>query len=125
MNKLWLSYILLFCIAMQSFIVVANNQELHQPDAQHLKIEHSHQNHTIDPNQPSELSKSLAISEVSDADHNEDDCHHCGHCHGSHMQWVYLSQHFTYPIFNNSTPFQYAELARNHIIDHDLRPPIT
>ena len=67
----------------------------------------------------------IKVSEVSDADHNEDDCHHCGHCHGSHMQWVYFSQHFTHPIFNNSTPFQYAELARNHIIDHDLRPPIT
>lgn len=125
MNKLWLRYLLLFCITMQSFFVVANNQELHQPDTQHLKTEHSHKNHTIDPNQPSELTKSLALSETGDAEHNENDCHHCGHCHGSHMQWVYLSHHFTDPTFTSALPFHYIELARNHIVEHDLRPPIT
>lgn len=99
---------------MQSFIVVANNQEIHQTDPQHLKVEHSHQNHsTVDES-----------TEQAFSDHNEEDCHHCGHCHGSHMQWDYYEKDADTELLLSPMPFYATEMALIRFLDNDLRPPI-
>jgi DNA-directed RNA polymerase subunit M/transcription elongation factor TFIIS len=106
---------------MQSFIVLANNQEIHQPDLQHLKIEHTHQSHL---NSKYSSEQSSLTSSADSAEHNEKDCHHCGHCHGSHMHWVHSTSALADEVLNSAFAFYYIELARTHIVDNKLRPPI-
>ena len=41
-NKL-LNFTLVILIVLQSFVAIANSQEIHELDVQHIQIEHSHE----------------------------------------------------------------------------------
>ena len=100
--------LLILAIVLQSFNAVSALLDAHQVDAQHLETVHDHASDT----------KSVIEDQVTDAgddDHNINDCHHCGHCSGSHFSWVlvkafstlYLvgprgTSHFQHVPFRNS-----------------------
>ena len=70
--------LLILAIVLQSFNAVSALLYAHQVDAQHLETVHDHASDT----------KSVIEDQVTDAgddDHNINDCHHCGHCSGSHF----------------------------------------
>lgn len=76
MRITWIGFLLVLSIALQSFVAVANSDGNHQVDFQHLQTEHSH-----------DLDNVEFSNDSSENDHDIKDCHHCGHCQGSHTQW--------------------------------------
>ncbi|NQZ86429.1 MAG: DUF2946 domain-containing protein [Colwellia sp.] len=114
MNKTWIGFLIVLSIALQSFIAVANSESDHQPDAQHLQTEHSHEIDYV------EIDEESSVSE-----HNIKDCHHCGHCQGSHTQWFSTKKvnHITAKLL---IPNQYFYLVHldNSFIEQLIRPPI-
>lgn len=113
MNSQWLSYILVFAIALQSFFTVLNAQEIHQIENEHIQIEHSHENDF------------QVTADNSGDEHQIDDCHHCGHCHGSHSQWVATNQLDSIAQNNNEQSLPYLVFSNNGHLDNPLRPPIS
>jgi hypothetical protein len=114
MKHTWISLLIVLSIALQSFVAVANSNDNHQIDSQHLQTEHSH-----------DVDKVEIYNESSDNDHNINDCHHCGHCQGSHTPWLLTLSN------NNSTLkylvlnqyFYHAHLDKS-VIEELIRPPI-
>ncbi len=114
MKNTWLGFLIVLSIALQSFVAVANSDANHQVDSQHLQTEHSH-----------ELDNVLISDESSEDEHNIKDCHHCGHCQGSHTQWL-SSKRMSAPALEFITLNQY--FYRVHLdksfIEELTRPPI-
>jgi len=114
MRNTWVSFLLVLSIALQSFVAVANSDENHQVDSQHLQTEHSHN-----------LDKIALFDDSSENDHSIKDCHHCGHCQGSHTQWL------TNEKMTDAAPelitlnqyFYHVHLDRIFVEEH-IRPPI-
>ena len=106
-------------IVLQSFSAVANSLDFHVTDTQHLQHKHDHAEHDkrlFDIN-------AQDIRDDNRDRHNPADCHHCGHCDGSHVQWV--SQH---KINDNrnvafSHNFDYIDAFIDAPINRLLRPP--
>jgi len=114
MKNTWLSFLIVLSIALQSFVAVANSNENHQVDYQHLQTEHSHEGEN------SEL-----FEESSEDEHNIKDCHHCGHCQGSHTPWFISLKNndiTTAPLVFNQY-FYHSHLDKSFIEDL-IRPPI-
>ncbi|WOH38543.1 DUF2946 domain-containing protein [Thalassotalea fonticola] len=114
MKPHWLSYLLVLSIALQSFFTVLNAQEIHQVENEHIKIEHSHDNDF-----------QVASDNSADDDHQIEDCHHCGHCHGSHSQWVTANDLNSIAQSNNEQSLPYLVVSNNGHLDSPLRPPIS
>ena len=130
MIKTGLTYLLLISIVVQSLFAVANNQEIHQLDTEHLIVEHSHLNDKqTKPISLTTLDFDTGITldtgtEDIDTEHNIEDCHHCGHCHGSHAQWLALN-HRTQLINNDEKElFIYQSQLNIGTQENPLRPPI-
>lgn len=114
MYKRCLSYLLLIAIALQSLFAVASQQQLHQIDLEHLKIEHSHQTDSVSVKPDNTLST-----------HNIEDCHHCGHCHGSHsVNWVASHSQFALDQREYSKQLSLQSVCLRPFSDELLRPPI-
>jgi hypothetical protein len=113
MKNTWVSFLLVLSIALQSLVAVANSDENHQVDLQHLQTEHSH---TLD---------NLALSDDSSENHNITDCHHCGHCQGSHTQWL-TSEKISATTSKLLTLNQYFYRVHldNGFTEELIRPPI-
>jgi hypothetical protein len=113
-------YIMISLILFQSFSAVANSLDFDAIDTQHLQHEHNHAEHD----------KSLSSTSTQDAStdqvqgqHNPADCHHCGHCHGTHVQWVghdSISKH--HHVVSNHN-FNYLDALIDAPINRLLRPP--
>ncbi|MBA6372926.1 DUF2946 domain-containing protein [Colwellia sp. BRX8-4] len=114
MKNIWLGFLIVLSIALQSFVAVANSDNNHQLDAQHLQTEHSH-----------EVDNQARLNATSDTEHNVKDCHHCGHCQGSHSQW-FLTKKLTSTVTKLLIPNQYFYLIDINInfIEQLIRPPI-
>ena len=115
------SYIMIMLILFQSFSAVANSLDFHSIDSQHLQHEHDHAEHD------NRLSKTndQDTNDNKNRDHNPDDCHHCGHCSGSHLSWVLVSNsNCSLKIHSiNRVPYQLDNINKSlHTI---LRPPIS
>ncbi|CAH9050548.1 hypothetical protein PSECIP111951_00214 [Pseudoalteromonas holothuriae] len=89
--RVFISLIITLAIALQSVGVVAAATQVHQIDLEHLKTEHTHSLLTM-----------AQFEQVQD-DHNIKDCHHCGHCSGSHLSWY----------INKPTPTLYWQPSHN------------
>ncbi|TRY34112.1 hypothetical protein FM019_01575 [Aliiglaciecola sp. M165] len=111
-------YILLMLIIFQSFTAVANSQDFHSIDAQHMtqEHEHSHDEHL------SKTPISIDISEQSDY-HNPADCHHCGHCHGTHVQGLSHTSLGTITPSAHAHRFYYLKTVVDAPQSKLLRPP--
>lgn len=76
-----LKILLVVSIVLQSLTaVVSATPENHQIDIEHLQIQHDHAD-----------DRNVSNDNVGDEQHNEKDCHHCGHCSGSHLSWILVS----------------------------------
>jgi len=112
--NLALRMLLVISIVLQSITgVVSATPGNHQIDIEHLQTQHNHQN-------------DINLDDISkdDQGHDVKDCHHCGHCSGSHLSWISVhSLSSTLHFLNtNKTPYQFDQTKE--FLDAILRPPI-
>lgn len=69
--SIWLNYILIILLALQSASALADVHQTHQTGEEHLEFEHDH-----------DLNEGLHSENPSEEHGYEFDCHHCCHCHG-------------------------------------------
>ena len=113
-NK-FLNLTLAIVIVIQSFVAIANSQETHVLDVQHIQTEHSHEN-----------DRQIVDNELPiEGEHSVEDCHLCGHCHGFHSQWLTQTKasidHDKLVAHQYLYSFQYA----NAYSDNPIIPPIS
>lgn len=115
-------------ILFQSFSAVANSLDFHATDPQHLLQEHQHSDDHINGSVNEEPSDK-AVNTLNDAknttvsQHNPADCHHCGHCNGTHVQWVGQHARHNADLALQSHQFHYLRAVINAPINQLLRPP--
>ncbi|MBL4764677.1 MAG: DUF2946 domain-containing protein [Colwellia sp.] len=114
MKNTWLSFLIVLSIALQSFVAMANSDDNHQVDSQHRQTEHSHD---LDHNEFFEGS--------SEDEHDSKDCHHCGHCQGSHTSWLVSIKNSdtTVALLVSNQYFYHTHLDKS-FIEEPIRPPI-
>jgi hypothetical protein len=114
MKNIWLGFLIVLSIALQSFVAVANSDNNHQLDAQHLQTKHSH-----------DVDSVASLPETAENQHNVKDCHHCGHCQGSHTQWLLTNRTLSKSI-KLLIPNQYFYLVHvdKSFTEQPIRPPI-
>lgn len=114
MINTWVSLLIVLSVALQSLVAVANSDNDHQLDAQHIQTEHSH-----------ELDFTELASDTSESEHNVKDCHHCGHCQGSHNQWLFSKSTICVTEkFIISNQYHYLAHTDKSVIEQLIRPPI-
>ncbi|GAC33945.1 hypothetical protein [Paraglaciecola polaris] len=116
-----IAYSMLFVIALQSLAAVAKAQDFHQIEPEHLALIHQH----ASDEQNISLTPSLNDEQVSTQDdtHNPADCHHCGHCNGSHAHWVSASASPVSDIHNTVSQYAYLHTLVDGPANRLLRPP--
>lgn len=115
MKFFWISFLLILSIVLQSFVAVANTNETHQLDAQHIQSEHSH-----------DVDHIALSTDSADDDHYIKDCHHCGHCQGSHSPWFTAKK--SYQVTTNLlvlNQYYYLQGKEKSVIEALMRPPIS
>ena len=107
------SLVLIIVIVLQSFSAIADASETHQLDVNHLQTEHSHSD---------DVNVSTDIS--STTEHDIEDCHHCGHCSGSHLAWILVKDvsNLINLMSFEKTPYPFT--TQKEFIEATLRPPI-
>ena len=120
MRSRWFVILIVFSIVLQSFNAVAIAEPEHRLEPQHLTQLHDH---AVDQ----ETLFAFDVDGDPQSDHHSiDDCHHCGHCQGSHAQWQ--SDRLTGPsvsALDNLCQFYYDAQFVAGAIDEVNRPPIT
>ncbi|TYK66809.1 hypothetical protein [Colwellia echini] len=109
-----LRIILVISIVIQSLTAVASaTSESHQIDIEHLQTQHDHAN-----------DRSHSNDNATGEPHNEKDCHHCGHCSGSHLSTILVNDSNSFDKLKviNKTPYQVEET--NSFLEAIFRPPI-
>jgi hypothetical protein len=123
------SYLLISLILFQSFSAVANSLDFHDIDSQHLNEVHEHQ---LGDNTPAEKTqihlKSNVVNDQTgsasiDISHNPADCHHCGHCHGTHTQWLGNNTAIELASVTTHDDFYYLSKVIDAPVTQLLRPP--
>jgi len=114
MKIIWISLTIVLSIALQSFVAVADSDKSHQVDATHLQTEHSHDADNVNASEHS-----------TESEHSIEDCHHCGHCQGSHTQWL-TSKKTLQLTPKHLFPGEYLYLTHleKSFIEELIRPPI-
>jgi hypothetical protein len=110
-----LKLLLIVSIVLQSITAVASaTSQSHQIDIEHLQTQHDHSD---------DLSNNA--EEIGEDDHDIKDCHHCGHCSGSHLSWILISNsNSATKLYNNNLiPYQFDQTKE--FLDAILRPPIS
>ena len=110
-----LKMLLVVTIVLQSLTAVASStSENHQIDIGHLQTQHDHAD-----------DRNALNDNADDEQHNESDCHHCGHCSGSHLSWILVNNTNGIDKLNviNKTPYQIDQ--SNTFLEAILRPPIS
>jgi cytochrome c553 len=113
------TYVLLWLILFQSFCAVANSLDYHSIDVEHLSEVHEHEIHD-NPN----FKAAVANTDTSnDTSHNPNDCHHCGHCHGTHAQGLEHSPNIPLDALTSNDSFYYLSRIIDAPFTQLLRPP--
>ena len=111
-DKFVVSIILVISIVIQSFTAIAAPSNDHQLDIQHIQSEHNHSDDL-----------QLNNSSVIQQEHNISDCHHCGHCTGTHLSWILVKSVIT-PISAVNIQFiPYQNSAYSEVFEASFRPP--
>ena len=108
--------LLMLSVLCQSLLAVAQSMDLHTFDAEHVQTPHDHSQDT----------KPSGEQHVADdSGHNVADCHHCGHCSGTHLNW--LSGNWVTPTasFTDSLAPQLTADNLPLRVREFLRPPIS
>ena len=103
-------------VVLQSFLAIADAPTAHIAEPEHLQSTHEHSLHDA------ELFSNTTTDHGA---HDIADCHHCGHCQGSHAPWqMYenagLDQHNLLP----EQIFYYQEQDLSSPVENLIRPPI-
>ena len=109
--------LLILAIVLQSFNAVSALLDAHQVDAQHLETVHDHASDT-------KIVAENQVTDVGDDDHNINDCHHCGHCSGSHFSWVLVKAYSPNIAFVNSGKILKEGASPFRTSGFIYRPPI-
>ena len=109
-------------IVLQSLAFAASAQPSHQIDGEHLQSQHSHQ-------QDSQLLRgkvkvSHPVATADEEQHDISDCHHCGHCSGSHLSWLSTQPPGLALIFFANALASGPKLDLIEIVSPTYRPPI-
>lgn len=134
-NVRFVSYFTILLILLQSFSAVANSLDFHATDPQHLVEVHQHSddNHVDDVDEKPFYPFVKKTSTADDFDntknaatsyHNPNDCHHCGHCNGTHIQWVVQHTLQSNRMAQQSHQFYYLRTTIDAPVSQLLRPPI-
>nr|WP_297347441.1 hypothetical protein [uncultured Glaciecola sp.] len=113
------AYVVIMLILFQSFTAVASSLDFHSVDVSHLSEVHDHDKHDA----PILDKTPVNVKSTSDSAHNPSDCHHCGHCHGSHTQWVGDSVGIRYNPLDQGHAFFYLSKIIDAPLTRLLRPP--
>ncbi|MCV2883671.1 hypothetical protein OE749_03015 [Aestuariibacter sp. AA17] len=114
-------FMVMISIVIQSLSFAVSSESLHQYDPTHAKLSHDHQHDRIlteavdIPNQE----KSRSID-----GHDPADCHHCGHCTGTHMSWVTETSELHYHDAVSLLDVPYSSVIPHNFISAPYRPPI-
>jgi len=116
-----LGYALVALMLCQSFLSMSKTFDLHDVVSTKHNVEHSHEHTHTEHTQLYHAQTS--VSDDQGNTHNPADCHHCGHCHGSHVQW--LSQSVTSDVieFSQLHTFLYLSKVLDALPERLLRPP--
>lgn len=120
---------MIMLILFQSFSAVANTLEYHSSDLQHLSEVHEHaiDDKAVTAKVPSQSQSNVQLitDNIFSANnhHNPADCHHCGHCHGSHAQWLEHTADIQLNIAQINPAFYYRSQLVASAITQLLRPP--
>jgi len=129
------SYVVVLLILFQSFTAVASSLDFHTLDVEHLaevhehELQHGHDKHDHEKHKlhsSTQLENDTGLTDSSAPSqnaHNPSDCHHCGHCHGSHSQWLGNSVGFKQPSLDEGHAFFYLSKVIDAPISRLLRPP--
>lgn len=107
--------LLVISIVLQSLTAFASvTSENHQVDVEHIQVKHDHN---------SDHSESGKLFDAEG--HDVNDCHHCGHCSGSHFSWVLIKDisNFHHIPTVGSTPYYFIQTK--DFSEAILRPPIS
>ncbi|MFC3034756.1 hypothetical protein ACFOEE_19810 [Pseudoalteromonas fenneropenaei] len=111
--KATISWLIALTLLLQAGLTLADTQVVHQLESSHLQIEHAHQ-----------LDVTVGSQLLDESGHHIKDCHHCGHCSGSHLSWLVLksvmpsaSRHL---VAAGRVPSSFIAIS----LTPELRPPI-
>lgn len=115
------AYCTILLIFFQSFAAVASLLDFHVVNPEHLQQEHQH---SLD-HQPSSIAFEQFDNsqKMSSEQHNPSDCHHCGHCQGTHAQWLGQQLEQKMPLTQHSHQFSYLKILIDGPVSQPLRPP--
>lgn len=82
-------------------------------DVEHLQTVHDHTN---------DIDEHKISSDVNN--HDVKDCHHCGHCSGSHTSWIVVKPYTTKLMLLNYYAIHRMAPAPKDISSRIYRPPI-
>lgn len=98
---------------------MSSAQDAHQLDIEHIQIEHNH----LSDDSANPLNHETNAGNSTGADHNVSDCHHCGHCHGSHTNWVTPDNESLLPVSQQLAVFTYLNAPKLGHYNGLYRPP--
>ena len=115
-------------ILFQSFSAVANSLDIHATDPQHLQQEHQHSDDhrlgSVSEEPSAKLVKTFDNGKnTTVSEHNPADCHHCGHCNGTHVQWEGQHALGSSNLAQQSHQFYYLRAVIDAPVNPLLRPP--
>lgn len=90
-------------------------------DTEHLQYEHEHDKDDRTASQSVDGAK-VGV-EQDNAYHNPADCHHCGHCQGTHVQWLGQSSLESIDATRQFHQFFYLNTVIDAPVNRLLRPP--
>ena len=127
-NIRFVSFFTIMLIIFQSFSAVANSLDFHAIDPQHLQQEHQHSDdHIIGSvsEEPTEkpVNKHTNVNDTTASQHNPADCHHCGHCNATHVQWLGQNVTRSTDQAKQSHQFHYLRAVIDAPVKQLLRPP--
>ena len=103
-----LTLMLIVLLSIQAVATVASAADFHQIDVSHLQQSHDHANDNT----------------AQFDDHPSQDCHHCGHCSGSHLNLILLTQGPALPYLPLAPSYPADEQQLLDFIEQQYRPPI-
>lgn len=115
MRNILVNILIVAAIVLQSFSPIVFAQDFHQVDVEHLRVEHSHQDDRV----------FSLDNQNNDKQHNIEDCHHCGHCAGTHLTYVVLQHNYSILESISQSILDSLKTLPKDYIDPAIRPPIS
>lgn len=114
-------------IALQSVSAIASASKTHQIDIEHLQTEHVHAEHRNAEHRNAEQANTKQYSSATqlyDEDgHDIKDCHHCGHCSGSHLSWYISKPTYQLPFELALNDYSQTDSYTIHRHEAQFKPP--